>query len=315
MQAWVNGAFVPLTEAKVSLFDSGFQHAIGLFETMHARHGRVFRLMEHLRRLRESAISLRLMERLEIGPLARAVESVVESSALERARVRLTITGGEMMLAPGSTARSQVRHDPTIAIVPQAATIFPDAIYDEGVRVCVAESRTNQLDAFVGHKTLWYWPRLAELQRAGNLGCSESLWFSVTNRLSSGSVSNVFVVKQGAIHTPQARGESERSSALPGVTRGAVMEVARARGIEVHCSATLTIDDVLGADEMFLTNSSWGVLPVTRVEAGTIGSGSVGPIARDLRAAYEALVESETTSSAEVQGVDPDDPDDPGAGR
>lgn len=307
MKAWVNGALVPLEEARVSLFDAGFQHAIGLFETMHARHGRVFRLMAHLERLRESAEQLRLMEVIRIGPLARAVEDTLEASALAHARVRLTMTGGEMMLAPGVTKRSDVRHDPTIAIVPQAATLYPEALYERGVRVRVATGRQNALDAFAGHKTLWYWPRLAELQEASRLGCSESLWFTVSNRLASGCVSNVFVVRAGMLLTPTARGEAESCPILPGITRHAVIDLARRLGLEVRMSATISIDDVLSADELFLTNSSWGILPVTHVEAGTIGPGTVGALTRHLREEYEALVEAETTSAEGVSGIDPDE--------
>ena len=108
----------------------------------------------------------------------------------------------------------------------------------------------------------------------------------MTNHLCGGCVSNAFVVKDGALLTPIARGEEAQgglpSPVLPGITRGAVIDAARELGINVT-ARLLTIDDVLGADELFLTNSSWSVLPVTAVEASAIGGGTPGEITRAMR--------------------------------
>src|SRR5690606_25198593 len=101
----------------------------------------------------------------------------------------------------------------------------------------------------------------------------------------------------GVMRTPVARGEEEagmlRSPVLPGVTRAAIIELAEDRGIEVQRSA-LDINDLLGADEVFLTNSSWGVLPVVAVEQEQIAGGTVGEMTKQLRAGYVELVDQET---------------------
>ncbi|MSR29290.1 MAG: hypothetical protein EXS03_06935 [Phycisphaerales bacterium] len=292
MKAWVNGAFVAVEDAKVSLFDSGLQHGIGLFETMVASQGKVHRLMDHLRRLKASATELRLTDELHLGPLAKAVESTLDENSLEAARIRVTVTGGDLMLSPSAQTKG-VRHDPTIAIVAQTLTNYPEELFEKGVRVRVASLRVNPLDAFAGHKTIWYWPRLSELQAAAAAGCSESIHFTVANRLASGSVSNVFLIKDGRLRTPMARGEGEPSAVLPGITRAAVMEIARAQSLVVETSATLSIDDLLGSDEVFLTNSSFGILPVVHVEATPIGSGAVGALTQALRGAYTEMVDDE----------------------
>lgn len=294
MKAWLNGRLVELGEAKVSLFDSGLQHGVGLFETMIAREGTVFALMEHLARLRESAAALRLSQGLRIGPLARAVESTLASNALEAARIRVTITGGDLMLAPGSSPKDGATHDPTIAIVAQSPTNYPSELFEAGVRVRIADGRVNPLDLFAGHKTLWYWPRLAELQVASSAGCAESLCFTTANTLASGAVSNVFLVRGDCLVTPLARGEGELSAVLPGITRARVMALAAEVGVSVAREGRLTIDDLLASDEVFLTNSSWGVLPVAHIEARAIGGGTVGPVTKRIRAAYEACVDRET---------------------
>jgi branched-subunit amino acid aminotransferase/4-amino-4-deoxychorismate lyase len=296
MQVWLNGRFVSGAEAVVSVFDAGLQHGVGLFETMGARHGRVFRLAAHVERLAASAAALRLTARLRSGPLAEAVQATLERSGLKAARVRVTITGGDLgrLQATGQSAL-----DPTIVVVAQPPTEYPDELFQQGVRVVVAGARANPLDPGAGHKTLAYWSRIAALQQAAAARAGEALWFSTTNHLASGSVSNVFLVRGGELHTPLARGEEAPGTVpnpvLPGITRAAIHELADATGV-AHRAGMLTIDDVLGADEAFLTNSSWGVLPVVGVERAAIGGGAVGPVTSRLRAAWLELVERETSA-------------------
>jgi len=296
MKIWLNGKFVTRDDANVSIFDAGFQHGVGLFETMLARHGRVFRLEPHLQRLGDSAELLLLTKRLRLGPLAEAVELTVAESGLDDARVRLTVTGGDLGAAPAATGRAQ---DATIAVVVQPATEYPDAFFTDGVVARIADGRENPLHPMSGHKTLNYWPRIQALQSAAAAGAGESLWFTVSNHLASGSVSNVFLVKDEQVLTPFARGEEHSGSlaapVLPGITRAAVLELAEGMGLETD-RRMLDIEQLLASDEVFLTNSSWGVLPVVGVEREQIGDGSVGPITARLLAAWRDLVEAETTA-------------------
>lgn len=299
MQIWLNGSFVDRDDARVSVFDAGFQHAVGLFETMLARNGTVFRARRHMERLRDSAQSLLLTERLQIHPLIEAVNLVVRKNDLDAARVRLTITGGNLNMLQGG-GKGPV--DPTILIVAQPPTAYPEAFFERGVRVMIADGRDNPFITSAGHKTLSYWPRIQALQLAAAKQAGESLWFTVSNHLAGGSVSNIFLVKDGELLTPIARGEEERGSiascVLPGVTRQAIIELAANEQTTVH-RRMLDIDDLLGADEVFLTNSSWGVLPVTAVERETIGNGKVGELTGWLREAWKRAVERETLAPDE----------------
>lgn len=297
MEVWLNGTWLPRDQARVSIFDAGFQHGVGLFETMLARNGRVFRVRDHLERLRRSALELRLTESLHIEPLAEVVENVVERNAMREARVRLTLTGGDLNLLQSTGERAA--HEPTILVVAQPPTRYPDELFAKGVRVMVADGRVNPLDRAEGHKTLSYWTRLAALQSAGAAGASEAVWFSVTNHLACGCVSNVFLLRDGTLLTPYARGEESRSAlpapVLPGITRATILELADELGIP--CERTmLSIDDVFAADEIFLTNSSWGVLPVTAIEKTQIGTGTPGATAARLRSAWRERVERETSA-------------------
>ena len=296
MLVWLNGAFVDRNHAKVSVFDAGFQHGVGLFETMLARNGRVFRLMAHLQRLAASARALRLSDRLRLAPLAQAVQQTLERNAMDAARIRLTVTGGDLNMLEAKGASVQ---DPTLLIVVQPPTAYPDAFFEDGVVVRIADFRLNPLSPMAGHKTLNYWPRIHALQQAVGLGAGEVIWLTVSNHLASGSVSNVFLVKDGRLRTPVARGEEVDGAltapVLPGITRSVVHEIAAQHDLPAE-RAMLDIDELLGADEVFLTNSSWGILPVTGVERETIGDGAVGPVTRRLRQAWLDIVESETSN-------------------
>lgn len=302
LEAWLDGSFVPMPEARISAFDAGFQHGMGLFETMHGRHGRIFRGLEHMERLRRSALDLGLCDRLRPEALVDACEATMRRNGLEHARVRLTVTGGDMNLLVRTA--EEVRHDPTVLVQVQPPTPYPPALFEQGIGVSIADAQLNVADPFAGHKTLWYWPRLAALQRAAQAGTHEALWFDVTRALACGCVSNVFVVKDGVLRTPVARGEEPkgeaiRSPVLPGVTRAAVIALAEASGMRVE-RCRLDVDAVLGADEAFLTNSSWQVLPVVRVEQRPVGAGVPGEATRTLRAALLERIDRETGAAGTV---------------
>jgi len=294
---WVNGEYVTRDEARVSAFDAGLLHAVGLFETMLATGAGVFQLHAHLDRLSRSARDLGLTESLETRALAEAVRRCVERSELTqgegRARVRLTLTGGDLNLL-ASTAQGPT--DPTIIISVTRATQYPEAMFEKGVGVVVAAAKANPLDPFAGHKTLNYWWRLRELQMASARGMGESLVLQVTNHVAGGAVSNLFCVRDDTLHTPIARGEEEKgavpSPVLPGTTRAVVIELAERFG--VGCGRhMLNISDILDADEVFLTNASWGVLPVVQVESKAIGDGRPGPVTSRVREMWEEAVGSD----------------------
>jgi branched-chain amino acid aminotransferase len=327
---FLNGSFVEPADARVSAFDAGFQHGVGLFETMTAVAGprgtrpRIPGLWEHLERLRVSASELGLVSTLHTNALAEAVERTAarESDArpdTARFRIRLTISGGDLNLLhrPSAGAAPASDHHPTLLIHAQPAAAYPDEMFERGVRVRVADLRINPLDPAQGHKTLNYWSRLRELQAAAAVGAGEALVFQITNHLAGGCVSNAFLVKSGELITPIARGEETEvasgagnpdpdrpppekgpsgvlpSPVLPGITRRWVLDWATGADVTVH-RRMISIQDVLDADEVFLTNSSWGVLPVVGVEQSRIGTGEPGPTTRRLVRAFSELLAPDT---------------------
>jgi len=295
MKAYVDGKFVELTDAQISLHDAGLQHGVGLFATMRAFEGHVFRLAAHVDRLIASARELGLTDQLRQDPLCEAVESTLKKNNLANARIRLTVTGGDMSLL-SSTAEGKKKHTPTIAITVTEPTVYPDELFEKGVLVILADPKENPFDPMSGHKTLNYWSRLRALASAAGAGAGEALFFSVTNHLCGGAVSNVFLIKDQTLFTPFARGEEANgaipSPVRPGITRAAVIELAEELDLPVE-RRMLSINDILEADEIFLTNSSWLILPVVRVEKETIKSGTPGEITTRLRLALQQTIVAE----------------------
>lgn len=298
MLTYLNGTLVDDDQARISCQDAGFQHGLGLFETMFATHGRVFRLDQHLARLKRSAAELGLAADMQTAPLADAVNQTLKANNLLHARLRLTVTAGTLSMLRGGEGDA-LKVVQTVCVQASEPTAFAPGYFDRGVRVRLYGQGANPFDITAGHKTLNYWARLRSLRQAAASDCAEAIWLSVTNHLASGAVSNLFLVKDGSLLTPIARGEEKPDAlpapVLPGITREAVIESAEAMGITVQ-RRMLTVEDLLDADEVFLTNSNWKVLPVVEVEQKTIGDGKVGTMARALRERVLHTIEEETSS-------------------
>lgn len=305
---FINGRFEPPAAARLSPLDAAVQHGVGLFETMLggvAPSGNpwVVMLDDHIARLTASAAELGLSSALREGGLADAALETLRRCGLPRARLRITITGGEInALAAARATTPAHRPDPGVIIAAAPATAYPPAILDRGVRIVVADAKANPFNPLESHKTVNYWWRLRELASAAARDAAEALLLTVTNHVCGGCVSNLFAVRAGKALTPIARGEEEKGATLPspvrpGVTRAWTADALAAKGIDLF-RRMLTIADVLDADEVFLTNSSWGVLPVIAVEGRTIGSGVPGPVTRDMVQAWAKAVDAAASAPA-----------------
>jgi branched-chain amino acid aminotransferase len=282
---WLNGSFVDEASASIPIRDSGFLHAAGVFTTMRSYDGRVFRVADHLRRLRDSceALFIPLVHKDDV--LEHAAHEVLKRDGLSAARLRLTVTRG----VAGQDPLHGLRLEPTVLLTAAPIEPYPQEYYQRGLTVILLdEQKLNPYDLQAGHKTLNYLTRLAALREANRRGAGEALWFNVHNYLESGSISNVFVANGGVLLTPPTAVELRdpdvakqtaypKSCSLPGVTRGVVLELARAAGIDVQ-TRSIDVKTLLDADEAFVTNSIMGVMPVCRIERKAIGSDKPGPL-------------------------------------
>ena len=280
---YLNGEFLPADAARIRIDDGAWLHGAGLFETMRAENGRIFRLESHLQRLTNSAE--RVLRPIEPGQLpgVEVFRELLERNELTAARVRMTVSSGSMRQDGDGADAGQL----TVAITVSPLTAYPPAMYHTGVTVVVCGFRQSPADPIAGHKTTCYLPRLLALRSAQQAKCLEALWFTTAHQLAEGSISNVFIVSKGVLKTPPLE-----TPVLPGITRGVILEIARRDRIDTEETA-LTVDDLLDADEVFLTNTMMQVMPVNCVERHTIGEGGFGKMSRTLRESYRDLVKME----------------------
>ena len=286
---WFNGSFVDDSEAHISPHDAGLLHGIGVFTTMRASKGVVQRLSAHLQRIRNSSEALSVPLIPSDEAITEAARELLTRNNLLDARLRLTVTRGVVTNDPVHGPRAE----PTTLLTAAAFEPYPQSLYENGMTVMVLnDQKLNPYDVQAGHKTLDYFSRMNALRNATQYGAQEALWFNVHNYLQSGSVSNAFIVKAGKLITPPTNDELKdesinavtaypKSNVLPGTTRAAVIELAKASGVEV-IRASISITDLLDADEVFLTNCSMNVMPVTRIERKTVGDEKPGQLTRTL---------------------------------
>ena len=299
MQVWLNNQFLEEEQAQISIRDTGLLHAAGVFTTMRSYGGKVFRLGLHLARLRRSCEALFIPLQYKDETLIQATEELLRRNNLPAARLRLTVTRGVAQQDP----LHGMRLAPTAFLTATELSPYPREYYDRGLTVILLDDqKLNPYDLQAGHKTLNYFSRLAALRSANQRAAGEALWFNVHNYLQSGSISNVFIVKDSVLITPPTPADlldpkiAERvpypkSATLPGITRQTVLELAEQNGIVTRI-AGVDVNQLLEADEAFLTNSIMGVMPVCRIEKKAIGEDKPGSFTLSMMNAYGSLVDS-----------------------
>ena len=274
-KVFLNGELIPARQAKVSVFDVGFLHGAGLFETMRAYGGKVYRLDEHLERLLISAKKLAIPVSSKKDALRDAVAQTLKANGLSEARLRLTVSRGNL--------RSEGTG--TILITASQLQPYPPEFYEKGISVVISDSKVHSLDLVARHKSTNYLSRLLALRKAQQLKAGEALWFTEMGHLAEGCISNVFLVKDNKLLTP-----SLDEPILPGITRATVLELAKAENIAVGEQA-LTIEELIAADEVFLTNSIMEIMPVGRIEKHVVGDGRERTMTKQLTDLYRQDVE------------------------
>ena len=270
-KVFLNDGIVDSSQAHINCADGGFLYGAGLFETMRASNGVVFALDDHLDRLFASGEKLKINIRGDKKFVADAVYETLNVNELKEARIRLTATSGAM---------NAEKSEPTLLITAVNFEPYPKSYYDKGIIVMLNSYRQNPADVLAGHKTTSYFSRISALGLAHQKRAAEALWFTIDGRLAEGCVSNVFIVKNSVIYTP-----SLKTGILPGIARETVLELADKDSIKAE-EKELTIEDLLGADEVFITNVIMQVLPVIAVEAHNIGNAKPGPVTKKILALY-----------------------------
>ncbi len=264
--------FVDLDDARVRVDDRGLLLGEGVFVTMRARRARCFRKDEHLDRLRRGAELFRLVLPLSSERLAAIADEAADRTGERDAYVRITAT----RRGDGGT---------TLFVLARALAVPAEADRDAGVRVGIVGLRKPPpacADPYV--KTTSYAGPVLARREAEQRGLAEGLQLALDDSVASGAMSNLFVVHGSRVTTPPLA-----TGARAGVTREVVIELARAAGHRVEEAAVSTAD-LASADEIFLTSTRIGCLPVAEVE-GIVRRGGPFPVTRALHAALEQRID------------------------
>ena len=283
---YLNGQLQRRFEAKLSPFDHGFLYGYGLFETMRAYNGHIFRLDSHLTRLRCSAETIGLTHGIlatEEGKqsLKAACTTTLEANELKHARIRLTVTAGEGDMTPDPRTCS----NPTILVTARNLDPLPPEKYETGFRATVSFLRHNSRSPLSRLKSTSYMENIIARTTARTSGYDEAILLNEQGYLAEGSTTNIFLVSNGELITP-----SFESGVLPGITREVVLEMARTSNMRA-AERLVNLDELFEAQEAFVTNSVLELMPLVSVEGKPIGTGKPGKLTGDLLFAYRKLVD------------------------
>ncbi|HLN30738.1 MAG TPA: branched-chain-amino-acid transaminase [Gemmataceae bacterium] len=277
---YINGKLFDKADAKISVYDHGLLYGDGVFEGIRVYEGKVFRLTEHVRRLFDSARAIRLEIPMSRQQMAEAIVSTVAANAKRNGYIRALVTRGAGYLGLDPRKAS----DPQIIIIVDDIAMYPPEVYENGMEIVTVSTIRNHPNALNPRiKSLNYLNNILAQIEAVQAGCLEALMLNHNGEVAECTGDNIFLVRDKKLSTP-----TPAAGILEGITRGAVMELARAAGLAV-VETTLSRYDVYTADECFLTGTGAEVVPVVKCDGRLIGSGKPGPITRQLREEFHKL--------------------------
>lgn len=278
---YLNGSLIPLSQARISPLDYGFLYGYGLFETMRAYRGHVFRLEKHLARLDRSARMLNI-DLDAPAKLETAMYDTLKANQLLNARIRLSVSPGEEEQAPNVP----VKGGATVFITARSYAPPSEDVYRRGFTAMVSRVHRSPRSPASVLKSLSGLDVLLARQEAALYGVDHAILLNDDDLVAEGSSTNVFHVSDRTLFTP-----AEHSGILQGVTRDVVLkELAPSLGLATK-EADVALSDLLEAEEAFLTNSMIEIMPLTIVADRSIGTGRPGPSTRRFMKAYRELVD------------------------
>ncbi len=275
--AFVNGRFMPIARAKVSVEDRGYQFGDGIYEVIQTYGGKIFGLDQHLARLERSAAEINLRLPYAGARWRRIIEEAHRRSRFARARIYIQVTRG----AAPRNHEIPKRAKPTVVVTVRAYQELAPRVRREGVAVITLEDiRWGRCDI----KSINLLANVLSKQRARSEGALEGI-FIRNGWVMEGTSSNIFAVINEALVTPP-----KSPFLLSGITREVVLRLAEDAGYKVE-ERNLSLEELNRATEVFLSGTSVEVLAVIRIDGRTVGSGRPGPCSQRLYALYRKAVQ------------------------
>ena len=280
---YINGLFTPLSNAKISILDRGFCYGDGLFETLRASNGKIFYIEQHIDRFFESMQQILIelpMTRLE---LTKVVQETLARNKYKNAIIRLLVTRGDTE----SNIQIDSKNHPTLVINIRPYTPLPKAAYKKGIRIMLFQERANLINGLKRRlKSCNYLSNVLIKELSDRKNYMEGVVVDPDFGVTEGTPSNIFIVEQGQLKTPPLS-----PFVLAGITRQVVLEIARDQRIP-FAEEQITADELICADEVFITNSCIEILPVTQVDSNLIGHKKPGILTRFIHDEFLKSIET-----------------------
>ncbi|MDK2824150.1 MAG: 4-amino-4-deoxychorismate lyase [Clostridia bacterium] len=241
-----NGKILKSTNPNILPVSEGFLYGYGLFETIKLYQGKIFFFAEHFARMEAGCKTLGLQLDKRPDEILNYCYELAQANKLTNGGIRITITKNNQETSLAITTR---------------ANIYSEEVYQKGFNILFARAKRNPEALLVGVKTNNYLENLLTLNQAKQMGYDEAVFLNVYHKVSEGTISNIFFVKNNKIFTP-----ARECGLLPGIIRDKVLDIAAKLRLPLKIGQ-FTKEDLLNADEIFLTNSLLDIMPVARIEA------------------------------------------------
>ncbi len=263
---YLNGEFIPLKDAKVSVLDRGFIFADGIYEVIPAFSGKIFRLTQHLKRLQDNLTAIKIN-----NPCNEEQWQTIFNALIEKNNYNNTDCSVYLQVTRGVAKRDHVfpaDSTPTVFVmVSPLAPVNPE-ILKKGLSVIIREDIRWQ---YCNIKSISLLGNIILKQEAAENNADEAILVRNGN-VTEGAASNIFIVKDGIIKTP-----AKDKTLLPGITRDLIVEIAQKKGLTCE-QTSISLDELLKADEVWLSSSTKEVSPVCQIENKPVADGKPGPV-------------------------------------
>jgi D-alanine transaminase len=275
MNAYLNGQFLPLGEAKVSVLDRGFVFGDGVYELVPVYSKKPFRLDEHLRRLQGSLDNVRLANPHGVAEWRELILKLIALQDFSDQSLYIQVTRG---VAPRDHAFPK-GVPPTVFMFAQP--LVTATLEQKAAGVCAVTAVDNRW-LRCNIKAISLLANILLRQQAIDVGCAETVMLR-DGFLTEGAASNIFVVKDGVLRAPPPS-----NLMLTGITYDVVLELAAANGIP-HEVRAISEAEVRAADEVWMTSSTKEIMAIVKLDGAPVGSGVPGPLAQRMDALYQTF--------------------------
>jgi branched-chain amino acid aminotransferase len=260
LSVWVNDRLVPEAEAVVSVFDHGFLYGDGIYETLLARDCVILKLKEHFARLKKSASLIQLRLPMSDDEFKSILYRTVDDNTLTDAYIRVTVSRG-----PGPIGLDPaLSPSPSLIVIARLFVPYPGDLYRKGVKITLAKTRRNLREAInPAIKSLNFLNNVLAKIEAKKRNAFEAVMLNDKGFVAEGTITNIFMVKNRVLLTP-----SLETGILSGITRQTLLRLAGKNGIRT-VEKLMRPADLYRADEVFITNTTLGVMPVAKADGVT----------------------------------------------